>query len=97
MYDYGPMMADMAEKQLAAEDTSAYSLVNLRCDLVKAQSELTACKEELVRVNHELERTREDAAKESAEASRLARRAFAVAVISCIASVVVPFIVLALK
>ena len=48
-YDYGPMMASMAQDQLEAEQLTAYEAVKLRCDLQHLESELNACKESLAR------------------------------------------------
>ena len=48
-YDYGPMMASMAQDQLEAEQLTALTAVRLRCDLQHLESELNVCKETLAR------------------------------------------------
>ena len=84
MYDFGYMMADMAEKQLAAENTAAKAAVDARNDLQYLENELAKCQQELARVNQELERTRKETMESSASSDRMSRRSFFISVIACL-------------
>jgi len=97
MYDFGYMQADMDEQKLSAQNVTAKASVDIECQLHRTEDELSRCREELAMVSNELAAVRKESSESASSARRISLWALGVAVASCIAAFVVPFIVIAVK